>query len=337
MRIVMVVLVAMSGAAYADNLRDGCPAGRLAGYRKTVAGNMGASPRLDSMLMQDRASLAYTGAFLTSRENVARDRVHVGKLFAAQGDPWGLGLVVTASVPYVHGTVTTIVDNEETRSAQRGLGNVAFGLGWRRRYISSLDGSVLRVNANDDIIGGIRKARVAGAIVSVRGEDTLEELQPTSIRFMFDRSDFTPSRIGGPIANLGARFEYRLELVGCYAPFIHVTASPVLEDVPDAKMGAVGGDFAGGWQITLPATAAVGLEIGQRSSAYIEYGAAIRLQDDEQAANRARFLTSHRIRVGLEWRPKPCIWIAGTFDAYLGAQDGLFLNMSATYTWEHTR
>jgi hypothetical protein len=328
----IALAVSMMGATDADakNLRDGCPAGRLRGYTHTHANRMGALPLVDSFVGLNRVSLAGTGAYLTSTPNDGRDSVHSGKLVVVRGIGDTIGLV-TASLPVFRGSVTDSADG--TREVYSGVGNMSLGAALRWHYLSSLDGSVLRVNSDDKVIGGLRKATGIGLIGSFRINDELDPLVQTSDRFTFDRSDFTTSELWGPISSAGVRGEHRLEIVGCYAPFVHISTSPVLQRTPAAAEMLPDGADIGHWKVTLPFTAAVGIEVGQRTSAYLEYGVAVRWQSDEERANRVRFLTSHRIRVGLEYRHTSAWWLGLTFDGYLGSQDGIFVTANLTRAW----
>lgn len=317
---IAVALWAVPSAA--ENWRDGCPVGRIPGYKRTDARRIGAVPSQESGLLPLGVGLVSSGAFLTSNEQRARETLLSGRFVARTGEALPGGLIATLTLPGILRAPSSDMTGERV-PLRLGLGNVSLALGGRKMWNTQLEGDLRR--RPEDRMAGIRGGLAIQGFVAGRRWRSEDLLSDSTRRFVFDRQDFA-EHLAGPIAAFGVRGEYRLEAVGCRAPFVHVMAAPHAERGPYAPERA-------GWKgmLVVPLSAAVGLEIATKTSAYFEYALAVRGQRRDSDSGIWRFSTDHRLRIGVEWAAERSARVGASLDYYAGSLDGLFLNLTLAH------
>ncbi len=312
--LLVATLAVMAAAPPAwANWRDNCPVDPEFSDKKPAgkdADQHGVTPDIDSVFGGTRLVFASRGAAFSSRETstraLPRTRMHTtiahGSATLYRKTSFNLG----GSLTLAHG----IRASEPTRDAdpdqmvdeiQSDFGSLVGSLhvrwsflsrGWRNGIGFRIFGAAPRRGSLDQRI--------------LRGE--LAARSPLEPQLFAERS-------------VGAAFERRYELRGCFAPFVHVNLAAM------ANAAHRAGDEELHWFLTGVTALSAGLHVTDYTSAYIQTGFELDLPRNAIKSSRIQ-----RYRLGVE---KNRVWrglsIGGHLDLMVGSFDGVFAGLDLSY------
>lgn len=322
--VVASVLGGLASEAVAENWRDGCPPGRNSGGG-TVARRFGAIADSSSLLHPAHAKAGLRLGYLTEQRDVPRRRLLLYRGEVMVPIPQGsLSWLNRDIVTSLSASAVTQLAQDEPDEVSRvdAIGNVHAGIGARWMWITSMDGATQPDST--EVIAAFRKAAAFQITFAGIPAELDKAVFDAIQRQPFDERDFALDELEGPVTSLGGRFEYRMEVVGCHAPFLHIVTWPTVQ-----RRRATYDEASPHLNIVVPVHFTVGAEVGSRTSLMLQYAAVLRgdaLDDHEMT-----YKTDHRIRLALD-----IAWVRARMrfgfylDHYPGAPDGFFGGMTLT-------
>jgi len=207
--LIAAVSLTGSGAAAADEWRDGCPAGMRSHYRRSDF-RMGAVPDPATGLTQNRLTLSAIQTYGSDHPDLANHYTVHAVAHVHLEYPFPLRPVLDVLVPSTNDSGQPEV-----------VGLPALRVGFRKNYLGSLDASALHA-ADARSVAGFRKSYAVQIWTAGTGGAVTGDGLVAANRLPFEYYLFAPDR------SVGGRFEYRLETVGCYAPFLHFLAEAIV-------------------------------------------------------------------------------------------------------------
>jgi hypothetical protein len=284
-------LALLCGVGHASNWRDGCPSGRDGEY--TRLGRFGAFASTDSIIQTHRFTGSVNWRYLSS--DVAADGSS-HRYGAARID----GVLLIAQRSLLSLALEAAHDLNASDRSSANFGRMTLGFGQRYAYRAALypevdasDNDLVDKYKNSQGLAGVRKAVAWQVTASVRrmrgGRGSIAlGLLPS---LQGDAGEISSI---GFIDSIGARFEYRTEIVGCYAPFLHLELAPRwLNSSPDSSAEELS------HAVYIPAALSAGIQVRERVSVYAQYRLEM-LGGDVRGSNELSFRTSHRFRIGVQ-------------------------------------
>lgn len=309
-------------ADYDPEWRDGCPpanferaADHIAFSRSidrpeaahddynTDPHQVGVVPDFDSAFLPTRIAVLGTYShFADSSDEVSPDehdaatrarlfggalQLHVNWTVA---DEWRLGASVTAGV----------LDrlSGDSGSTPRQLANIAFAPAIRHGFLTSF------IHAEPGhTIAALRHGVALQGLVTA-SPTTFDAME----RLVLMRHSAFDSYLYSPHRTWGGFFEYRIEGVGCYSPFIHLRLG-----------GTKTTDLAGHGMWVLPESVAAGLAVAADASVFAQYSVLVAVGTNPVESDP--ILGSnviHRFRIGLEWE-SPLATLGTHLDLFRGS------------------
>lgn len=297
--------------------RDGCPAGIRRGYPGTEPARLGPPPEIDSVLAPTSFSFAFRGAYFMSHRDANADDTADATLPRAR---------ILTSLMHVHfalpfrwhvGSHTLLLhytlggtwagarrwQEDQPRTPTQWLqSNTVAATGLRFNWMESID------HDNGVAIAGLRNAAGIQAYVGMPTRVDGDSYQSLASHTPFDDHLFRPNWPWGLSA------EYRIEMVGCYAPFAHFRADVRREDTVLPHE-----------QLVIPFTAAVGLNVSDNTVLTLQYGLIHYTDPGTYNVN-----AYHRLRFAIDryfcetWR------LGANIDVFSGSYEGMFLGLTFT-------
>lgn len=330
---------ATAHAEYQPNSRDGCPPGSVEVLKDVAYPTAASAPRYAGVEERQTGAVGqFDSALVPTRLILGTSYTHFGPANAAQrariwsedvqlhvnGDPanwrpyghdnWSIG----GSVMWSHAGVlpgdgtATSANPAPSRS-----GNLVLALAVRGHGVTS------KIEDDSVQLAGLRHAWAAQLIGALppEAENPRQALQALSLLQLFPYDSYRYA----PHWALGISFEWRMEAVGCYAPFVHFRVGGVLNPNLDAMTGRTQNDM-----VLAPQSLAVGFYPTTGLAALFQYSVLVYYSPAEPRRTDPLIGTNavHRFRFAVEkpWGP---ITLSAQLDLFRGATqyDGTVLGV----------
>lgn len=277
MLVAIAALAPSIAHANSNGWRDGCPAGH-GRTNYTPDPRLGAPAEAESALTQSRVLLGVDGSYHTSHGSLPRTTTWDGSGHLQLQAYRGLTLGVTWSYLY-H------LEGSALPTRARWFGPVTGSIGWRWNLEGESEGERI----------SLRRA-LAVQVIGGDGSSDLPNLGAYRLEAAlrpFDGYLLASSVVGGMA-------EYRIELVGCWAAFVHFRGGGLVTGIIGAPSVASSGTVIEEPAITLPGTMALGAYVSDHAALIGEYGLAF-----QRPFHEGNYVSTQRLRVvidlGYDW------------------------------------
>lgn len=303
--ICVAIVLALSGHRAHADWRDGCPAGAYIEHY-TNSRRMGPSPDTDSALSVNRLTTGFRGAYFTSKVQLTRGGVP-RQTALVQEQLWHLGLANW----FVADISTAVTEHFEGDQVYNYWTGGLAKVGFRQDWFADVDPNLSDPDAR--VVHGMRKGLALRAVAGAR-PDVGDDKSPTNqmipaldaLRMPFDLDVLHPGTI------LGIEGEYRIELVGCNAPFIHARLGVLHDDTNN-----LGFDNLTSWTTTVQTSVSLGFFTSESGALMAQYAVLL------QRLGERKYDNDQRWRIAYDYQIKN--WFsAGLHLDYATRYDGLF-------------
>lgn len=269
--------------ANSDEWRDGCPVGNGRKHYQPDP-RLGAAAEAESALTESRLLLGVDPTYHTSQGSLPRTTTWNGfahiQLRATDLPPW-----LRATDLLTLGVTGSYLYHLEGPTRAAWVGPIVGSIGLRGNIAGESEGERISL-------------RRAWAVQGIGGGGSSDLPNLVGYRREAALRPFDGYLLASSV--LGLMTEYRIELVGCWAAFVHFRGGGLWTGIGDARSAASPGIGVEEPAITLPSTMALGAYVSDHAALIGEYGLAF-----QRPVHDANYVSTQRLRVvidlGYDW------------------------------------